>query len=133
MPRFNSRVGGFSSRIPHWVCSECGIVSTYTKPSAICSHCKASVKYLYFPSKKEFARYKELKLMELAGLIDGGSLELQPCYEITVTQKVYLDFRYTVHGKTVVEDAKTSGTNTNDSKRKRKELLVQHGVKVVLV
>lgn len=133
MPQFRTKQQACMSRVPHWICKSCGTVFTKTKPG-ICTHCRAShPEYTYFPSRREYNRYKELKMMELAGLIDAGSLELQPVYEITTTQKVTFDYRYTVHGRQVIEDAKTPGTNTTESKRKRRAVEEQHGIEVKLV
>lgn len=84
-----------------------------------------------FDSQKEARRYKELKLMERAGVIKN--LELQPAFELiptirteheTLRKTVYkADFRY-VDTKTdgvVVEDVK--GFKTDVYKLKKKMLL----------
>jgi len=84
-----------------------------------------------FDSKKEARRYKELKLMERAGVIKD--LELQPAFELiptirteteTLRKTVYkADFRY-IDTKTkgvVVEDVK--GFKTDVYKLKKKMLL----------
>lgn len=84
-----------------------------------------------FDSQKEARRYKELKLMERAGVIKN--LELQPAFELiptirteheTLRKIVYkADFRYT-DNKTngvVVEDVK--GFKTDVYKLKKKMLL----------
>lgn len=84
-----------------------------------------------FDSQKEASRYKELKLMERAGVIKN--LELQPKFELiptirteheTLRKTVYkADFRY-VDTKTkgvVVEDVK--GFKTDVYKLKKKMLL----------
>jgi hypothetical protein len=64
-----------------------------------------------FASKREAARYSELRLLEKAGEI--ASLELQPVYPLTVNGKhvckMIADFRYLdggKHGKLTVEDCK---------------------------
>lgn len=84
-----------------------------------------------FDSQKEAKRYKELKLMERAGVIKN--LELQPAFELiptirteheTLRKTVYkADFRY-IDTKTkgvVVEDVK--GFKTDVYKLKKKMLL----------
>lgn len=135
MAKFTSRVQGLSSRIPHWCCEECGTVFTKKKP-IICSHCGMPGKFVYFPSKKEFNRYNELTLLERSGHIDKGTLELQPAYPVTIGDKVFrvsFDFRYQVHGREVIEDVKTSGTNTDLSKIKRALAETEYNIQVTLV
>jgi hypothetical protein len=85
-----------------------------------------------FASKKEAARYQELRLMERAGLI--SSLELQPAFELIppyttkdgakVQKIVYkADFKYTYPqtGREIIEDVK--GMKTAIYKLKKKILL----------
>lgn len=76
-----------------------------------------------FDSKREAARYSELRLMERAGQIEG--LELQPRFPLIVDGKHVCDyvgdFLYVERGKTVCEDVK--GFKTRDYKLKRKLLL----------
>ena len=136
MPKFTSRVQGYSSRVPHWLCEHCGTLFTHKRP-AVCTSCRESIdKPVYFPSKKEYNRYAELKLLDRAGYIDKGTLELQPAYPLHIGEKTFrctFDFRYTKHGKEVVEDVKTSGTNTDLSKIKRALAEAEHGIKVILV
>ena len=62
-----------------------------------------------FDSKREAARYQDLKLLERVGYLTH--LELQPKYVVEINGKkvctVIPDFRYlTKDGKLVVEDAK---------------------------
>lgn len=63
---------------------------------------------LRFASKKEGARYVELKLLEKAGHIKN--LELQPRYDMIVNGVncgyYKADFRYFQGGKRIVEDVK---------------------------
>ena len=63
---------------------------------------------LRFASKKEGARYLELRLLEKAGHIQN--LELQPRYDLTVNNVncgyYKADFRYFQNGKRIVEDVK---------------------------
>ena len=84
-----------------------------------------------FDSQKEASRYKELKLMERAGVIKD--LVLQPKFELIPTIRTeretlykvsyYADFRYTdtKTGGVVVEDVK--GYKTKEYILKKKMLL----------
>ena len=135
MPRFTSRVDGFKSRKPHWVCKQCGVAFTTTKPR-ICTHCGEVGRYNYFPSKKEYNRYQELLLLERSGHVDEGTIELQPKYILHIADKKFnmtADFRYKVHGREVVEDVKTKGTDTDLSKIKRALAEAEYGIEVILV
>ena len=79
-----------------------------------------------FPSKLEANRYLELKLLQRAGKIQD--LELQPTFELqpgfrkngvtyrAITYKA--DFRYTMNGKTVIEDTKGYKTEVYALKKK---------------
>lgn len=91
---------------------------------------KTVVDGITFDSKKEAARYQELKLMERAGEIEG--LELQPSYELIVNgQKVgkYIgDFRYLCEGREVVEDSK--GVKTPVYNLKKKLMKAIHNVSI---
>lgn len=93
---------------------------------------KTTIDGVTFDSKKEAARYQELRLMERSNLI--SNLELQPKYILiskftsksgeNVRQLAYIaDFRYfdETLGTTVVEDVK--GMKTDVYKIKRKLLL----------
>lgn len=90
-----------------------------------------------FDSKKEAARYQELRLLERAGKIKD--LQRQVKYELIPSQKdaatgkvierpvrYIADFVYTENGKTVVED--TKGFRTKDYVLKRKMMLWVHGI-----
>ena len=104
-----------------------------------------------FDSKKEHSRFKQLSLLEKAGVITNlkrqVKYELIPaqyetferygktgkrlkdgrkCVENAVTY--YADFVYETDGKTVVEDAK--GVKTKDYIIKRKLMLYVHGIKI---
>lgn len=87
---------------------------------------KTKVDGITFDSKKEAGRYKQLRLMEMAGLIK--ELEIQPKYDLMVNgTKIGFykaDFRYidTQTGKTVVEDVKGGPTATPVYKLKKKIL-----------
>jgi len=73
---------------------------------------KTIIDGIKFDSKKEAARYTELKLMEKGGVI--RDLELQPRFDIVINgMKVCYyraDFSYMESGELVVEDVKSSYT-----------------------
>lgn len=88
-----------------------------------------------FASKKEAARYEELKLLERAGIISG--LELQKRFELIPSQRIdgkvverpcyyVCDFAYCEGGKQVIEDAK--GMKTEVYKIKKKLMLYKYGI-----
>ena len=90
-----------------------------------------------FPSKKEAARYSELKLGEAAGIIRG--LELQKRYPLIVNgvpvfkRGYYADFVYeekdrSGQWKQVVEDAK--GFETETFQIKARLMLALYGIEV---
>lgn len=97
-----------------------------------------------FASKKEAARYLELRLLEKAGQI--AALECQPRFPlhiheiwrsqtpIVVTQAgVYTaDFSYTdlITGEMVVEDVKGEATKTTDYRLRKRIAELVHGVYV---
>ena len=109
---------------------------------------KVRVDGIVFDSKKEAARYCELKLLQRAGKIKD--LELQKTFELIPAQrepetmtktgkvkkgkvieqsvKYIADFVYTENGKTVVED--TKGFKTKDYIIKRKLMLYVYGIKI---
>lgn len=93
---------------------------------------KTIIDGITFDSKKEAARYKELKLMERGGLIQG--LVLQQAFELVPKQpgeravKYIADFVYWEDGKPVVEDVK--GKRTRDYIIKRKLMLQVHGIRI---
>ncbi len=108
---------------------------------------KTEIDGIVFDSRKEANRYRELRLLEKAGEIQG--LVVQPCFVITVNgSKVCsykADFRYEqinrgkdglrVHGLTnVVEDVKSEATRRLPVYRLKKKLLkAVHGIDVVEV
>ena len=69
---------------------------------------KTKVDGITFDSKKEAARYTDLKLLLKAGEI--SDLELQPTYAMIVNGRKICsyraDFRYKENGKQIVEDSK---------------------------
>lgn len=87
-----------------------------------------------FASRREAARYCELRLLERAGAI--RHLECQVPYRLTVggllVCRYVADFRYTeADGREVVEDAK--GYRTPEYKLKAKLMKAVHGITVVEV
>jgi hypothetical protein len=64
-----------------------------------------------FASKREAARYQDLKLAEQAGSITD--LKLQPRFEFPIGFRYTADFRYMQNGKEVIEDVK--GMMTRDA------------------
>jgi Protein of unknown function (DUF1064) len=88
---------------------------------------------IWFDSLRELARYKELLLLEKAGVL--RKLELQPKYELLVNdQKIgcyYGDFRYEVvaTGESVTEDVK--GFRTAVYQLKKKLVKALYGVEIV--
>lgn len=92
-----------------------------------------------FDSKKEANRYKELRLLEKAGVIKDlrtqVKFKLIPAQRDEATGKVIerecsykADFVYEEDGKTVVEDVK--GFRTKEYIIKRKLLLYQYGIRI---
>lgn len=85
---------------------------------------------IVFDSKKETARYKELKLLLKTGHI--GFLEMQKEYELneggTHSLKYFADFVYVdaVTGKAVVEDCK--GFKTREYIKKRRLMKKVYGI-----
>lgn len=107
---------------------------------------KHEVDGILFASKKEAARYKELKLQQEVGLI--SDLELQKKYLIIPTQRdpdtgrvvrathYIADFVYRdLDGKLIVEDVKgyRGGKAYDVFKIKTKLMLQVHGIKVTEV
>ena len=86
---------------------------------------------LRFASKKEGARYRELKLLEKAGHIKN--LELQPRYDFIINGvncgHYKADFRYFENGKRIVEDVK--GVRTPVYTLKSKLLKALYNVEVL--
>lgn len=112
---------------------------------------KITVDGITFDSRREYSRYRELKLLERAGVIQG--LELQKKYVLVPAQYetferygkkgqrlkdgqkciekecAYIaDFVYIENGQTVVED--TKGMRTKEYIIKRKLMLYVHGLRV---
>lgn len=108
---------------------------------------KTIVDGLEFDSRKEAARYKELRLLERAGAIQNlytqYRFQLIPAhYEMVTDPKTgkqkrqcieracsyVADFVYTKDGKKVVED--TKGFKTKDYILKRKMMLYFYGIRI---
>lgn len=114
---------------------------------------KVTVDGITFDSRKEAARYQELRLLERAGAI--SSLRLQVKYQLIPTQREFCneiykkgkkkgcfkpgkllekecsyiaDFTYIKGGKLIVED--TKGLKTEAYKIKRKLMLHVHGIQI---
>lgn len=91
---------------------------------------RTEVDGVVFASKREAARYQDLKLLQKAGKIQN--LELQPSYPMIVNkQKICVykaDFRYFENGKEVVEDAK--GVRTPIYRLKAKLMLACYGIRI---
>ena len=92
---------------------------------------------IVFPSKREAARYLELKLLERAGEITG--LEVHPVYKlpiksigkphkVTFVGSYIADFAYKEDGKEIVEDCKGVKTTTYRLKKRLVEAL--YGIEV---
>ena len=85
-----------------------------------------------FDSKKESARYAELKLLARSGLIQN--LRLQVPFELIPKQdgeravKYIADFVYDEGNETVVEDVK--GVRTDVYRLKKKLMLKVHGLRI---
>ena len=81
---------------------------------------KETVDNIVFASRKEAARYKELRLLERSGCIHG--LELQPKFPLKVNGKLicnYIaDFAYFAGDSRIYEDSKGFKTPVYRIKRK---------------
>lgn len=99
---------------------------------------KCTYKDMTFDSVKEANRYRELELMERAGIIKN--LERQKVYELIPSQRdadgkvleravrYIADFVYEEDGYPVVEDCK--GMRTDTYILKRKLMLWKYGIKI---
>lgn len=114
---------------------------------------KVTIDGITFDSIREGNRYKELKLLERAGIITG--LQRQVKYVLIPAQREFCneiytkgknkgcfkpgkllekecsyiaDFVYVQDGKTIVED--TKGFRTEAYKIKRKLMLKEHGIRI---
>lgn len=91
---------------------------------------KTEIDGFTFDSKKEAARYVELKFYEAANYIED--LELQPRFPCVVNGKKVCeyraDFKYTQDGQTIVEDVKGHKTDVYRIKKKLVEAL--YGIEI---
>jgi Protein of unknown function (DUF1064) len=91
---------------------------------------RTEVDGITFDSKKEAARYKELKLLLKAGYIKD--LELQPEYPMIINGRKVCsyraDFRYVENGKTITEDCE--GVRTPLYRLKAKLLYACYGIEI---
>jgi hypothetical protein len=87
-----------------------------------------------FHSKKEAARFVELKLLERSGIIKG--LQRQVPYILTAhgekIGKIVMDFVYTQDGVVIYEDVKSKGTITPLFRWKAKHFKAQYKVSVTV-
>jgi len=104
---------------------------------------RTQVDGIWFDSKKESARYQELKLMQMAGQIEA--LELHPKFDLHVMELWHsgpiriqtvgtfsADFRYTdlKSGEIVVEDVKSEFTKNTAYKLRKRLAETIHGIHV---
>lgn len=97
---------------------------------------KVEVDGIKFDSKREYARWNQLKIMERAGAISDLKrqvpFELAPSVQLGGRKKPALryvaDFTYTQGGKMVVEDAK--GMLTDVYRIKKHLMLSVHGIEI---
>jgi hypothetical protein len=98
---------------------------------------KTEYKGISFDSQKEENRYRELELLELAGLI--RSIELQPRYDLIVNgHKLGFyrgDFRYidVATGESILEDVKSPVTKTAVYQLKKKLVKALYGIEIIEV
>ena len=93
---------------------------------------KTTIDGITFDSKKESARYAELKLLAKSGLIQNLCLQvpyvLIPKQDGERAVKYIADFVYDENGETVVEDVK--GVRTDVYRLKKKLMLKVHGLRI---
>ncbi len=96
---------------------------------------KVVVDSVSFASKKEAARYVDLRLLEKAGSIND--LQHHPVYKLSaggrVIGKIIPDFQYIENGALVCEDVKSTPTITAIFRWKAKHLLYEHGIAIKIV
>ena len=85
-----------------------------------------------FASKREAARYRELVLLERAGVIKDLSLQVRMPLKVNgqVVSHYVADFQYVEEGKLIVEDAK--GFITDTFRLKSKLVKALYGVEIRL-
>lgn len=97
-----------------------------------------------FDSAKEYRRFKELQILQRAGVISG--LTCQATYVLAESVKFsgearakpalryVADFQYIENGKLMVEDVKSKITKENPVYRIKKHLMMSvHGIEIVEV
>jgi hypothetical protein len=94
---------------------------------------RTTVDGIEFPSKREAARYRELRLAERAGQIHD--LRMQVKYPLVVNGvkigRYTSDFNYMENGVEVVEDVKSPATKKARDYRLRKMLMLAlHGIEI---
>lgn len=94
---------------------------------------KVTIDGIVFDSKREAARYNDLKLLLRGGVISG--LELQKVFRIEINGKLickYIaDFCYVEDGKSVIEDVKSAITRKHPVYRIKCKLMeAVYGVKI---
>lgn len=106
------------------------ILKALTKGESKYHNRRTVIDGINFHSRKEGARYEELKLLVKAGAIND--LELQPRYPLVVNGvkiATYVgDFRYTEDGEQIIED--TKGFETREYKLKKKLMLALYGITI---
>ena len=117
------------SRYSGWDAKAVALKQIAGKPNKYRSK-KVVIDNIVFDSKKEGARYNELKLMQGNNLI--GNLVIHPVYPIVYKEiricDVELDFAYDRDGVRIYED--TKGKDTDWSRLKRKLVEAFYGIKV---
>jgi hypothetical protein len=111
-------------------CGACG--GAVTGDDTPCPACRSDA-VLKFDSKREAARYDELRLLERAGKI--SNICLQEKFPIVIggvkVCEVWADFTYTENGRLIREDVK--GKDNRESMLKRKLVKAVHSVDFEIV
>lgn len=86
---------------------------------------------MFFPSKKQAARYSELKLLARAGVIENLRCEVNYALDVNrIRIGTYrADFVYLEGGKEIVEDVK--GVRTPVYQLKKKLMRALHGIEIL--
>lgn len=92
---------------------------------------KTEVDGITFHSKREAARYSDLKLLERAGQIKDLRIQVPFLFELNDVRicKYFADFVYRENGKEIVEDCK--GKRTKDYMIKRKLMKAFFAIEIV--
>lgn len=104
---------------------------------------KAKTEEGHFDSQKEYRRYKTLKLLERAGVIQDLKhhvvfIVIDPVHYPSINSnkqatKYEADFTYIRDGKLVAEDVKSEATITPLYKVKKQLMMEKHGIEVIEV